>query len=77
VQWELLRDGAVVRRGYTTARECCTLSPYTFRVTAAPGTYTLVVHDEDVSGGEGGAGGGTTSDTKTFTVLPPDGTSAP
>jgi hypothetical protein len=77
VQWELLRDGAVVRRGYATARECCTLSPYSFRLTAAPGTYTLVVHDEDVSGGEGGQGTGTTRDTKTFTVLSPDETTAP
>jgi hypothetical protein len=74
VQWELQRDGAVVRRGYATARECCTLSPYTFRLTAAPGTYTLVVHDEDVSDGEGT---GTTRDTKTFTVLSPDATTAP
>jgi hypothetical protein len=54
VQWELLRDGAEVRKGFTTARECCTLSPFSFDVTGvAPGDYTLVVHDEDASGGEG------------------------
>jgi hypothetical protein len=53
VQWELKQGDTVVRRGFTTAQECCTLSPYSFRVSAPPGTYTLVVHDEDVSGGEG------------------------
>lgn len=54
VQWELIGDGgAVVKRGFGTARRCCTLSPYSFRVDAAPGSYTLVVHDEDVSDGEG------------------------
>lgn len=65
VQWELVRDGAVVKRGFATARECCTLSPYSFTVTAPPGDYTLVVHDEDVSGGEGN---GQTRDTKRVTV---------
>ena len=53
VQWELMQGDTVVERGFTTARECCTLSPYSFQVTAPPGEYTLVVHDEDVSGGEG------------------------
>jgi hypothetical protein len=53
VQWELVRsDGTVARRGFTTAAECCTLSPYRFRVQAPPGVYTLVVHDDDASGGE-------------------------
>ena len=53
VQWELMQGDTVVRQGYTTAQECCTMSPYSFRVTAPPGEYTLVVHDEDASGGEG------------------------
>lgn len=53
VQWELEQGGAVVKRGFTTAEECCTLSPYSFEVSAPPGRYTLVVHDEDPSGGEG------------------------
>ena len=53
VQWELRQGSRVVRRGYATARECCTLSPYSFRVEAPAGDYTLVVHDEDVSDGEG------------------------
>jgi hypothetical protein len=54
VQWELVDGGdTVVKKGFTTAEECCTLSPYSFEVTAPAGTYTLVVHDEDASGGEG------------------------
>lgn len=53
VQWELKQGDTVVRRGSTTARECCTLSPYSFTVTAPRGDYTLVVHDEDPSDGEG------------------------
>jgi hypothetical protein len=65
VQWELVRDGTVVRHGFATARECCTLSPYTFRVAAPPGDYTLVVHDEDASGGEGT---GQSSDSKRIHV---------
>jgi hypothetical protein len=51
VQWELKQGSTVVRRGFATAKVCCTLSPYSFTVKAPPGTYTLVVHDEDV--GEG------------------------
>jgi hypothetical protein len=53
VQWELMQGDIVVDRGATTAEECCTLSPYSFTVTAPHGAYTLVVHDEDPSGGEG------------------------
>lgn len=51
VQWELMQGSTVVRRGFTTTKVCCTLSPYSFTVKAPPGTYALVVHDEDV--GEG------------------------
>ena len=65
VVWELERDGKVVRRGFTTAEQCCTLSPYGFAVTAEPGDYTLVVHDTDESDGEGI---GTSADTKRITV---------
>jgi len=63
VQWELRRGDTVVEHGFTTARECCTLSPYTFRLRVAPGDYTLVVHDEDASGG-----GATSSDSKALRV---------
>jgi hypothetical protein len=53
VQWHLRRGTTEVANGYTTAEECCTLAPYSFVVKAPPGTYTLVVHDEAVAGGEG------------------------
>ena len=65
VVWELTQGDRVVRHGFTTAAECCTLSPYSFTVTATPGDYTLVVHDTDESGGEGI---GTNQDTKNITV---------
>ena len=52
VQWELMQGDTVVKQGFTTAEECCTLSPYSFPIhRPPPGTYTLVVHDEDASGG--------------------------
>ena len=65
VQWELMQDETVVDKGFTTARECCTMAPYSFKVTAPPGDYTLVVHDSDPSDGEGF---GPTYDTKNITV---------
>jgi hypothetical protein len=65
VPWELLSSGAVVRRGFALAQECCTLSRYSFTVEAPAGQYTLVVHDEDPSGGEGNP---PTRDTKRVTV---------
>ncbi len=65
VVWELVADGEVVRDGFTTAEECCTLAPYSFEVEAPPGEYTLVVHDTDESDGEGI---GTSQDTKDITV---------
>ena len=65
VVWELEKDGHVVQHGYTTAAQCCTLSPYSFTVSAPPGDYTIVVHDTDESDGEGV---GTSQDTKAFTV---------
>lgn len=65
VQWELEGADGVVKRGFATAKECCTASPYSFKITAPPGEYTLVVHDEDVSGGEGNP---QSQDTKRVTV---------
>ena len=64
VVWELTRDGAVVKKGFTTAQECCTLSPYSFQVTAPSGTYTLTVHDTD----ESGAGAPVDQDTKEIVI---------
>jgi hypothetical protein len=65
VQWELMQGDTVVEHGFTTARECCTLAPYSFTLTAPPGSYTLVVHEEDASGGEGTP---STMDTKDITI---------
>jgi hypothetical protein len=66
VQWELKQGDTVVKQGFATAEECCTLSPFSFPIPLpAPGTYTLVVHDEDPSGGEGLA---PWQDTKTIIV---------
>jgi hypothetical protein len=66
VQWELVQGTTVVKRGFTTAQECCTLSPYSTRITGvAPGDYTLVVHGDDPTGGENGP---PAQDTKRITV---------
>lgn len=65
VQWKLIGADGPVDEGFATAKECCTLSPYSFEVSAPPGEYTLVVHDEDVSGGEGNP---ESEDTKRITV---------
>jgi hypothetical protein len=65
VQWELKQGDTVVKQGFTTAEECCTLSPFSFPIPLpSPGSYTLVVHDEDPSGG----GPAPWQDTKTITV---------
>lgn len=67
VNWQLLGTdaGNVVKEGFATAQECCTLSTYSFTVTAPPGDYVLRVYDADVSGGEGA---GEQQDTKRITV---------
>jgi hypothetical protein len=67
VLWELRQDGTKVEEGFTTAEECCTMAPYSFMVDVPPGEYTLVVTDNDPSGGEGF---GVWEDTKQITVLP-------
>lgn len=64
VVWELTENGKVVDQGFATAEECCTLAPFSFEVTAPPGSYTLTVHDEDMSG----EGRPVNQDTKEITV---------
>ncbi|WP_310964162.1 Gmad2 immunoglobulin-like domain-containing protein [Nocardioides terrisoli] len=66
VVWELRQGEQVVKSGFTTANECCTLSPYAFELKAPPGNYTLVVHDTDPSG----KGHHVTSDSKDIVILP-------
>ena len=69
VVWELRRGDKVVassaKSGPVMAEECCTMAPYSFTVDAPPGDYTLVVTDEDASGGAGPA---PFQDTKDITV---------
>ncbi|MGQ0466761.1 MAG: Gmad2 immunoglobulin-like domain-containing protein [Sporichthyaceae bacterium] len=44
IRWEVLDRGQVVRRGEATTAACCSLSPYSFDLALAPGTYTIVVY---------------------------------
>ncbi len=64
VPWELRQGGKVVKKGFATADECCTMAPYSFTVQAPPGDYTLVVHDSDPSG----QGNAPWQDTKDITI---------
>lgn len=64
VPWELKQGDKVVKKGFTTAKECCTMAPYSFTVQAPPGDYTLVVHDSDPSG----QGKAPWTDTKDITI---------
>ena len=66
VSWQLLQGSTVVKDGFATAQECCTLSPYRFTVKNVPaGDYELRVYDADMSDGEGS---GEAEDTKQVTV---------
>jgi hypothetical protein len=67
VSWQLLDDaGDVVEEGFTTAQECCVMSPYRFQVKGVdPGDYTLRVYQADTSGEPGAV---ETEDTKRLTV---------
>jgi hypothetical protein len=67
VAWQLLQDGTVVADGAGMAKECCTLSPYTFTIPdVEPGDYVVRVYDQDMSGGESGRP--EAEDTKRVTV---------
>ena len=67
VSWQLLDgSGEVVKDGFTTAEECCVMSPYRFQVKGVdPGDYTLRVYQADTSGEPGAV---ETEDTKRLTV---------
>ena len=69
VSWQVFRDGpdeTLVKEGFATAEECCTLSPFSFEIPGLePGDYYLRVYDADMSGGEGP---GEQEDTKSFTI---------
>lgn len=53
VPWEVLRNGVVVQRGFTTAAEGQRFAAYKFAVTLEPGEYLVRVSEDDPSGGEG------------------------
>lgn len=66
VQWQVLdASGAPVLSGFTMTTEGQTFAPYSFDVELEPGTWTVVVVEDDPSGGEGGT---PMSDSRTVTV---------
>ncbi|WP_024288311.1 Gmad2 immunoglobulin-like domain-containing protein [Cellulomonas sp. KRMCY2] len=66
VPWQVLdADGSEIASGATLTSEGQTFAPYSFSVELPPGTYTIVVTEDDPSDG---AGGVPMSDTKTITV---------
>ena len=64
--WSVLdAAGAEVTSGTTMTAEGQTFAPFSFTVDLEPGAYTVVITEDDPSGGEGGT---PTSDTRTITV---------
>ena len=64
--WTVLdAHGTTVRSGSAMTSEGQAFAPYSFTVPLDPGTYTIVVSEEDLSGGEGGI---PMSDSRTVTV---------
>jgi hypothetical protein len=64
--WSVLGGaGAEVTSGTTMTAEGQTFAPFSFTVDLEPGTYTVVITEDDPSDG---AGGTPTSDTRTITV---------
>jgi hypothetical protein len=65
VLWEVLRDGAVVQKGFTSTAEGQRFAPFAFTVTLEPGEYTVRISEDDPSDGEGRP---VLTDDKSFTV---------
>lgn len=66
VPWRVLDvAGAEVAAGFTMTSEGQTFAPYSFTVELEPGTYTVVIEEDDPSGG---AGGTPMSDGRLITV---------
>lgn len=64
--WHVLdAAGAEAASGFTMTTEGQTFAPYSFTVDLEPGEYTVVIVEDDPSGGEGGT---PMSDTATVTV---------
>ncbi len=53
VQWELMQGDTVVKQGFTQPRSAARWRRTPSRSRPRPARYTLVVHDEDASGGRG------------------------
>jgi hypothetical protein len=53
VLWEVLRDGALVQKGFTSTAEGQRFAPFAFTVTLEPGDYTVRIREDDPSDGEG------------------------
>ena len=51
--WEVRRDGAVVRSGFTSTAEGQRFAPYAFSLDLPPGDYEIRVAEDDPSGGAG------------------------
>ncbi|NCT92358.1 hypothetical protein GXB85_15570 [Cellulomonas sp. APG4] len=66
VPWQVLDEsGAEVTSGFTMTSEGMTFAPFGFDVELEPGTYTVVITEDDPSDG---AAGTPMSDSRTFTV---------
>lgn len=65
VLWELRRDGEVVDSGHTNTETCCEFSPFSMELDLEPGSYEIIMSEDDASDGEGRA---PMSDSRTFTV---------
>ncbi|HEU4540102.1 MAG TPA: Gmad2 immunoglobulin-like domain-containing protein [Jiangellaceae bacterium] len=66
IVWELRQDGSVVDSGFENTQEGQRFSEFSFELELEPGEYTIVITEDDVSGGEGGE---PMSDERTFTVV--------
>ena len=53
VLWEVLRDGALVQKGFTSTAEGQRFAPFAFTVALEPGDYTVRIREDDPSDGEG------------------------
>jgi Immunoglobulin-like domain of bacterial spore germination/Sporulation and spore germination len=51
VSWQVLQGGRVVQHDVTTALSGQEISPYSFKVTLDPGSYTLRVYEESAANG--------------------------
>ncbi len=66
VHWEIQQNGEVVAEGNAPTADGLILSEFSFEVELDPGEYTLVIREEDASGGEGLA---PMTDERRFTVI--------